>query len=291
MMSEIEVRQRARRFIADANAGEIPALPTYAKLANARIRSESLERGESANTVQLPNGGFVITVNHDESEERKRFSICHEIAHIVLGLPTVHGDKPIWTAVKRHPNEVMCDWFASEILMPFNAFEKRIPSGDPSVAMIEDLRKVFGSSFPATASRYASLAAFPCAYVMMDGATVTYASANAALRQKGIRVVCKCPIPHGSVAQRLRTDGHRATDTEQIAQDVWLENCEAGYDLWELSRHNSEYDETISLLWCAEEDLPRGEVDRFNKRIDEDDGSLEELTGVISWEKHGPRRK
>ncbi len=291
MMSEIEVRQRARKFVDEANAGEIPAMHAYAKLANARIRSESLGRAESASTINHPKGGFVITVNEDETDERQRFSICHEIGHIVLELPTVHGDKPIWTAVKRHPNEVMCDWFASELLMPYKAFEKRIPSGDPSVAVIEDLGKVFGSSFPATASRYASLAAFPCAYVMMDGETVTYASANTAFRSKGIRIACKCPIPHGSVAQRLRTDGRRATDTEQIAQDIWIENCEAGYDLWELSRHNSEYDETISLLWCAEEDLPRGEVDRFNKRIDEDNGGLEELTGVISWEKHGPRRK
>lgn len=290
MISEIEVRQRARKFVAEANAGEIPSMPAYAKLANARIRSESLERGESANTVQHPNGGFVITVNQDEPDERKRFSICHEIGHIVLELPTVHGDKPIWTAVKRHPNEMMCDWFASELLMPHMAFEKRIPSGDPSVAVIEELREAFGSSFPATASRYASLASFPCAYVMMDAANVIYASANAAFRSKGIRVVWKCPVPTGSVAQRLRAGGQRATDTEQIAQDIWLENCDAGYDLWELSRYNSEYDETISLLWCTEEDLPRGEVDRFHKRI-EDDGGLEELTGVISWEKHDPRRK
>ena len=132
-MSEIEVRQRARRFVTEANAGEIPSMPAYAKLANARIRSESLEPGESANTVQHPKGGFVITVNQDETEERKRFSICHEIGHIVLGLPTVHGDKPIWTAVKRHLNEVMCDWFASELLMPHKAFEKRIGLTTPGL--------------------------------------------------------------------------------------------------------------------------------------------------------------
>ena len=80
-------------------------------------------------------------------------------------------------------------------------------------------------------------------------------------------------------------------DTEQVAQDLWLANAEAGCDLWELSRHYSEYDQTVSLLWCSEDDLPRGEVDRFNRRVDESDNGLEELTGEITWEKHGPRRK
>lgn len=290
-MNEFDVRQRARKFVVDANAGDIPTVAAYASKASARIRSESLTCGEAAFTIPNPKGtGYIITVNEDESEERQRFSICHEIGHIVLALPTVHDDKPLWSATKRHMNEIMCDWFATELLMPYQAFQRHIPSGNPSVKVIEDLGRIFKSSFPATASRYASLVTFPCAYVTMDGETVRYAGANAALRSKGIRVACRCPIPHGSVAGRLRAEGNHATDTSSIAQDVWLENCESGYDLWELSRHNCEYDETISLLWCTEEDLPRGEVDRFNQRVEEDDG-LEELSGVISWEKHGPRRK
>jgi len=83
-----------------------------------------------------------------------------------------------------------------------------------------------------------------------------------------------------------------ATHTEQVAQDVWFQGCEAGSDVWELARHYGRFDQTVSLLWCAEDELPQGEVDRFNKRVDEgENGGLEELDGVISWEKHGPRRK
>ena len=193
-MNEIDVRLRARRFITETNAGEIPTMIAYAKAATARLRYESLSAGESGNTMQHPNGAYIITVNKDESEERQRFTICHEIGHIILKLPSVH-DKPTWSAVKRHLNEMACDWFASELLMPHGAFEKRAPRGEPSIAVIETLGRVFGSSFPATASRYASLVAFPCAYVLMDGANVTYASANAVLRSKGIRVACKSPYP------------------------------------------------------------------------------------------------
>jgi hypothetical protein len=289
-VDEVDVRQRARKFVASALAGDIPVMGAYAQAVNARLRSEQLDRGEAAFAIPNPKGGYVITVNENESEERRRFSICHEIGHIVLGLPTAHVEQRSWSYAKRHLNEIMCDWFATELLMPYDVFSKSIPAGEPSVQVIEKLGKQFGSSFPATASRYASLAPFPCAYIIMEGGVVRYAAVNAALRRKGIRVPGRCPIPPASIAHKLRAAGNYATEIGEVSQDVWMENCDRGYDLMELSRHYGEYDETISILWCSEDDLPQGEVDRFNRRIEDDDG-LEDLTGELSWEKHGPRRR
>lgn len=165
-----------------------------------------------------------------------------------------------------------------------------IPEGDPSIEVIHDLAQRFGASFPATASRYAVLGAFPCAFVTMERGVVRYAGPNAALRRRGIRMPMNCPIPAGSVAERLRRSDESSSAVEEVAQDIWLENCDAGYDLWELSRHFQTYDQTISLLWCTEEELPKGEVDRFNRRVGDDDGGLEDLNGVLTWEKHGSRR-
>ncbi len=290
-MNEVDARHRARTFVAGVPLlMGIPDMQAYARGAKARIRFEALDDGESGYTVQTDTV-FAITVNSNESQERQRFTICHEIAHIILELPSKHEELPSWSFAKRDLNEVWCDIFATELLMPYEYFLKSIPGDEPSVEVIEALAERFGASFPATASRYSSLVAFPCAYVTMDRDFVRYAAANGALRRKGITVPMKCAIPTGSVAQRLRKARERATHTEQVAQDVWFQNCEAGSDLWELTRHYGKFDQTISLLWCAEDELPQGEVDRFNKRIDEEDGGLEELDGVISWEKHGPRRK
>ena len=290
-MDELDVRQRARKFVANTLAGDKPNMVAYAQAVKARIRSDQLDRGEAAFTIPNPKGGYIITVNDAESEERRRFSICHEIGHIVLGLPTAHSEQVSWAYAKRHINEIQCDWFATELLMPHGAFSKRMPADDPCVSAIEELADAFGASFPATASRYASLASFPCAYVTMEGGIVRYAAVNTSLRRRGVRVPWKCPIPPGSIAHRLRGERTRATDMGQVAQDVWFENCDSGYDVWEMSRHYGDFDETIALLWCSEDELPRGEVDRFNRRIDEDDGGIEELTGEITWEKNGPRRK
>ncbi len=174
--------------------------------------------------------------------------------------------------------------------MPYQHFQEQIPRGEPSIEIIETLSEGFGASFPATASRYASLVDFPCAYVTMDRGWVRYAGPNATLRRCGIRMPMKCPVPPGSVAERLRRAVESLIATEQVAQEVWLENCETGYDLWELSRHYGKHDQTVSLLWCSEEELPKGEVDRFNRRVGEDHGGLEELTGVLKWEKRHRRR-
>jgi len=266
----------------------MPDMEVCAKAANARVRTEALGQGESGYTI--PAGArFVITVSSNESQERQRFTVCHEIAHIILRLPSNHTEVPSWSYAKRDLNEVLCDIFASELLLPYQHFLKRIPEGDPTAEVIELLAADFGASFPATASRYASLASFPCAYVTMERGFVRYAGPNTALRRIGIRLPQKCPMPPGSVAHRLRSMGAFATETDQVAQDVWLENCNGGYELWELARHYGSYDQTISLLWCSENDLPQGEVDRFGKRVDEDNGGLEELTGELKWSKRRRR--
>lgn len=291
-MNEVDARFTARRFISNVRLPSgMPDMQLYAAAANARIRYEKLDDGESGFTV--PKGSnFVITVNSSESEERKRFTICHEIAHIVLKLSTKHSELPSWAYVKRDLNELWCDIFASELLMPHESFLKKIPGDDPAVEVIETLAEEFGASFPATASRYANLVSFPCAYVYMDGDFVRYAAPNGALRRKGIKIEMKCALPVGSIAQRLRSARQWATLTESVAQDIWFMNCDPGTDLWELARHYDKFDQTISLLWCSEDELPQGEVDRFNKRVDEDEnGGMKELDGVISWENNGPRLK
>lgn len=288
-MNEVEVRSLARAFVARASITGMPDIDAYARAAQVRIRYDDLPQGESGMTIQK-GAGYVITVNSNESSKRQRFTICHEIAHLELGLPTEHTDVPSWRYAKRHINEIWCDIFASELLMPYQKFAEKIPADDPSAAAIEWLADEFGASFPATASRYASLVAFPCAYVIMTAGMVRFAEPNALLRTKGLRMAMKCPIPLGTVAHRLRAARENAIDTGAVAQDVWFENGDGGYEIHELSRHYGDHDETISLIWCTEEDLPRVELDRFNRRIQDDEG-LEPLDGVMTWEKHGPRRR
>lgn len=282
-MNEADVRQIARAFIAKVDVSGIRSdLKPYVDAANAKVRKDDLNDGESGYTLTKPSGKHIITVNALETEERQRFTICHEIAHILLELDSSHDEVPSWSYAKRHPNEIACDIFAAELLMPYQQWLSAVPKEDPSLELIMRMADMFGTSFPAAASRFASLSEMPCAFVTMERGAVRYAARSTSLRQAGAWISPKSTIPAGSVAQRLRASGFNATDTNEISQDIWFENWEKGLDLWELARHYAHSDTTTSLLWFDIDDLPEIEVTRLGSRVD-DDGGLAELTGHLPW--------
>jgi Zn-dependent peptidase ImmA (M78 family) len=288
-MNEVEVHQRARAFIAPLDLRNIRHdLSVYLKAANAIVWKEEMADGESGTTLTRPDGKHVITVNLRESIERQRFTVCHEIAHVVLGLPSTHDGVPSWSYAKRHPNEIACDWFAAELLMPYEQWLAAVPKGEPSLAVIDCLAGEFRCSYPAAASRYAMLARMPCAFVTMEHGAVRYAARSTALRRAKAWIPPRTPIPQGSVAYRLRADGQSHTDTDTVAQDIWFQEWQSGLDMNEMSRHYRSSDTTTSLLWFEEEELPEREFDRFGRRVEEDEG-LTELTGELPWP--GKRRR
>lgn len=261
-MDETGMQQRARAFVASVDPSNIRNdLSVYVQAAKAKLRKEDLGEGESGYTVTKANGQHVITVNSLEMEERQRFTLCHEIAHIILELPSNHEETPSWSYAKRDINEVMCDIFAAELLM--RAAE-------------------FGVSFPAAASRYANLAEHPCAFVTMERGVIRYAARSTSLRRAGAWIPPKSPIPEGSVAYRLRASGLSQIEIDEVAQDLWFENWDKALDLWEMARHYHRFDTTVSLLWFPEDDLRQAEFDRLGRRV-VDDGGLAELTGELPW--------
>lgn len=282
-MDEVSVQLRAREFVAGVDISNIEEdLSAYVQAANAKLRKEALGEGESGFTITKPNGQHVITVNSLETEERQRFTLCHEIAHIILGLPSSHEEVPSGAYAKRDLNEVWCDTFAAELLMPYQIWKERVPDGEPSLAVIERMAMEFQTSFPAAASRYATLADIPCAYVTMDAGVVRYAARSTSLRQARAWIPPRTPIPAGSVAHRLRVAGLSSIESAEIPQDIWFQDWDKGLDLWELARHYHKSDTTVSLLWFSEEDLPEIQVGRFGARAG-DDGGLKELTGELPW--------
>jgi Zn-dependent peptidase ImmA (M78 family) len=289
-MDEADVRQRARAFVARVDVSNIREdLSTYVSAANAKVRTDDLGEGESGYTVTKPNGKHIITVNALETKERQRFTVCHEIAHIVLGLESSHDEVPICSYAKRHPNEIACDTFAAELLMPYQQWLSAVPTREPSLDLIQHMANLFGTSFPAAASRFASLSRMPCAFVTMERGAVRYAARSTALRQAGAWIAPRSIIPAGSVAHRVRSAGASATEIAEVSQDVWFDNWEKGLDLWELSRHYEHTDTTISLLWFDSDDLPEVEVNRFGVRVENDRG-LAELTGELPWPGRSRRR-
>ena len=231
-MEETDVHQKARAFVASVDTSNIQDdLSAYLEKADAKLKKEDLGDGESGFTITKGNGQHIITVNSIEPEERQRFTICHEIAHIIMKLPSDHQELPSWSYAKRDINEVMCDIFAAELLMPYEIFKDKVLKDEPSIGIIEFLAAEFKTSFPAAASLYATLADTPCAFVTMERGFVRYAARSTSLRRSRAWILPKSAIPLGSVAYRLRLAGKSLVETDEVSQDVWFENWEKGLDL------------------------------------------------------------
>jgi len=288
-MDEADVQQRARSFIASVGEVADGDLNPYVSKVGAKVVFEEMGKGESGTTITKPNGKHIITVNSTESPARQRFTICHEVAHLALELGSSHEEVPSWSFAKRDASEIACDTFAAELLMPYQKWLQAVPPGEPSFEVIEKMREAFQVSFPAAASRYATLSGLPCAFVTMERGTVRYAARSTSLRRVGAWISPRSPIPAGSISANLRAGEMNAIESGEVAQDIWFENWEHGQDLQELSRHYYRTDTTIALLWFDEEDLPLIEVDRFGTKVQEDEG-LSELTGELSWPGKRKRR-
>jgi hypothetical protein len=95
--------------------------------------------------------GFRIVCASGQSAVRRRFTVAHELAHIVFETsgpraPRVGADL-----------EKLCDMLAAEILMPRGPFESALGDGPVDAAAIRALASRFQTSLTATAIRCADL--------------------------------------------------------------------------------------------------------------------------------------
>lgn len=89
------------------------------------------------------NGNIpVIVVNSSFSAERKRFTALHELGHLLMEFAPEVNQKEI---------ESLCNAFASELLLPFDALKSKIGNKrhEISLAELKDIQRQFGISIDA----------------------------------------------------------------------------------------------------------------------------------------------
>jgi len=81
----------------------------------------------------------VIVVNRNLPSEEKRFTLLHELGHLIIGLPAGYDVKEI---------EYLCNLFASEMLVPSSVLKGRLGNTrhDISLAELSDIQKQYGAS-------------------------------------------------------------------------------------------------------------------------------------------------
>jgi len=289
-LNQLIAALKAREFIRELELDEVPVpVEAYAEHAGAEIRRDfDLSDDESGFTMQFRNQ-IQIRVNGNHRQERQRFTICHELGHIVLGLPTEHENCSWWSYRLRPMNEVYCDIFAAELLLPLHIFKARLNSDEHGFYQVSALASQFQASLPCTASRYASAVDVPCAYVLSEKGRVRFVERSAKLREAGAWVPLRGQLPPDSISARVR-EGSASPELTEISADEWFDGWGSEFSVFEDAKHLEQWDQTLSLLWLDEDicDEQVGRVDSGGRQSAEDTG-LEELDGVLPWP--GKRRR
>ena len=218
-------------------------------------------------------------MNCAHNARRRRFSVCHEVAHVVLDIAADHS-APSWSYARRPPGEVACDVFAAELLLPYQLFKPRVDAADMGFAAIRSLADEFEASLISTGSRYATFSRELCAFVVSEGGKVRYSARSARLREAKGWIRPGSPLPSKSYSARLRA-GERLSGAEEAEPDRWFEDWERDGALFENSWHLGQWDQTLTLLWFDAEELAPQAFE--SKRRDEEIYGLRELDGVLPW--------
>ncbi len=128
-------------------------------------------KNATASLVKVENYS-TIRISPTDREERKRFSIAHEIGHIVLNhLHSVghHAcsdeDMQNWYDLNQ---EAEANLFAAELLMPKKIIEKRCQVERVDFRPIKTIAKEFRTSLTATAIRFVRFCPESCALIFSE---------------------------------------------------------------------------------------------------------------------------
>ena len=295
-MDEFQTILRARQFVGDAGNESIPVdIEHLAAAAKTKIKiAYDLADDESGQTTPF-KGKHLIIVNGNHREERQRFTVLHEIAHIVLGLPSHHHGEALKTDVllryrQRPEEEILCDVFAAECLLPYNSFAKEVADTDISLDAVKSLAAEYQASLTTTGSRFAVNANEPCAFVLSEDGWIRYVSRSKYLSELKGWINFNVPVPQGSVAQRLTEiqGGSKIEGYDELPTDIWFDGGIGNRPLVaEEAILLREWNQCLSLIWFDQS------LKSVHERWDEDEDNeplLEELDGKLPWPTKSRRR-
>jgi hypothetical protein len=250
---------------------------------------DTLADEESGHTVPVA-GKQCIVLNARHSEERQRFTAWHEIGHIVLEVATEH-ERGSGDFVRRTQNEVFCDVFAAEMLLPKRLFVPLVEDADLAFASIERLSSEFNASLAATGSRFAELSDRLCAFVLAQDGVIRYASRSRSMKDCGAWIDCSRNVPESSLAHQLVHPLPRASRSDGLIEvDAvhWLNDWKRGGRLIEEACHSPRFNQTLSLLWFKDDRVPEPDH-KYADDNEYDELALKPLDGILPWP--GTRRR
>ena len=181
-------------------------------------------RGSVDAMLVMADGDHTIVVDEKSTETRRRYSIAHELAHLVvlrsMGLSTSGMSVPRYRQRQdghSDPEEErLCDQIAAEILMPADSFIENAGKFGPSLNSLRNLANIYFTSITSTAIRFTELLAGP-------GLLVRWKRSRSGSLTPSWQIRNELDGPHVDGISRF---GKRSHETFDGAQRAWKDsNC------------------------------------------------------------------
>ncbi len=208
-------------------------LERFVELAGIESISELTTEGfEGMLITNTEKSRGAILVKSMTSPRRRRFTIAHELGHFLLPWHRQerfscqssdikdHGQARTSFSAERASIEAEANTFASELLMPTQAFQKILISfAAPSLIDLDDLSHTFDVSFEAAVHRYKALTQDAVAFIFSYNNVVRY-WVKSKVMPYALRVRKDHPLPVSSPSRR---QCEFISDWEKVAAHIWFE--------------------------------------------------------------------
>lgn len=205
-----------------------------------------------------------IFYNPNSNPQRKRFTVGHELGHLLLPhhqQSTYECSKEDMTRFERSPNprsvqEAEANRFSSELLMPRWYFKKRMKEfGELGLEHIDTLHTECCTSTEATARRYVSLSEYPCAVVFAKDKLVRYFVKNEELSFY-LDIKHDLPLPKDSPSCQ---PGAGVGDWQEVDSWLWLREEEGRTLPSKILEQTLWQDQGYKVILLFLEDVPDGD--------------------------------
>lgn len=288
-MDESIAVARARKLLRDVGVTTVPVdVEALALSLGFHVSRQELPDGEAGCTLKR-RSKIHIWVNQNDSPLRQRFTILHEIAHHVLELPSRHGEKVPADELERfsgrHPEEILCDIFAAECLVPWEVIQPLAEEKEFTLENLAELAEQFQASRSCVASRFAQASGAHLAFVVAEEGIVKYSIASKALKEARLWITRGIPLPKSSAAAKAFKSGFSGLhEADSEAQD-WSNSDDARrFACYEQATYHAPTKQTHSILIF--EELEQRPISSSYRCVQDDrDDLLEEIDGYPGWSK------
>ncbi len=228
----------------------------------ARLGVEIVEAALDGATAQLVRIGprtIVIVADRITDPAARRFSIAHELGHLLLEHPSRAPDelcRPDGSGPHVIPDrdyEAEANAFASELLMPSDLLRRSCEVSPVDLEVPRRIAQTYNVSILAAARRFTELASERCAAVFSARREVKWFAPSETFTRDIARGK---PLDASSLAFDYFASGAIPDEPQPVPADAWLDTS-AEVDIVEHSIFSRELRTVLTMLWIPERAAPR----------------------------------